>query len=288
MAIADFFSRILKFQWQYFSQQTHQELFKSEAPDQRIFFLNGTCLWSPISLFSILFNCFVKHISSIWKTFFLVTWVLAMSSSEVHTLTFAELGFEDNCIFTVSANLPEFHLKTNRQLAFMKILALDSLVKRLNEGRLFCLVCALKIYRARTISTTKKNPQMRRLFISYMKGFSNDICENTSTGWIRFLIKFAWGIAHTTLFSFLLLNHMKLEQCPLPWPMLDSKTAFQEHAGQITWLSLHFTLFEGYFHYQWWDPFFRSFDGCWEDYFPVGVFSDFSFPMHVVYTVGTR
>ena len=33
--------------------------------------------------------------------------------------------------------------------------------------------------RARTKSIRKQNPQMRRLFNSYMKGFSKDTCKNT-------------------------------------------------------------------------------------------------------------
>ena len=33
---------------------------------------------------------------------------------------------------------------------------------------------------------------MRRLFISYMKGFDKDICKNTLSGWIRSLITYTY------------------------------------------------------------------------------------------------
>ena len=47
----------------------------------------------------------------------------------------------------------------------------------------------LKIYRTRTNSIRKQNPEMRRLFISYMKGFPKDICKYA---WIRSFIKLAY------------------------------------------------------------------------------------------------
>ena len=46
-----------------------------------------------------------------WKMIFLVTMALAAGSSEVHTLSFAELGFEDNYKFAVLSTVPEFQPK---------------------------------------------------------------------------------------------------------------------------------------------------------------------------------
>ena len=60
------------------------------------------------------------------------------------------------------------------------------------SDKILCPVRALKVYGARTNSIRKQNPQMRRLFISYMKGFSKDICKNTLAGWIISLIKVAY------------------------------------------------------------------------------------------------
>ena len=70
----------------------------------------------------------------------------------------------------------------------MKVHAFGPTVRGLDEDNMLCPFRALKIYKARTNSIRKQNPQMRRLFISYMKGFSKDICKNTLVGWIRSLI----------------------------------------------------------------------------------------------------
>ena len=83
------------------------------------------------------------------------------------------------------------------------------------------------------------------------------ICKNTLLQdgldpWLSLHMKHA----HTTLFSFLLLYHMRLEQCQHHWPgepLLGSKTSSQQHAGQIIRLSLHFIWRR--FPYQGWDPF---------------------------------
>ena len=81
-----------------------------------------------------------------------------MRSSEVHALSFAELGFKDNYRFAVLATLPGFQPKTNRQQTFMKILAWGPTVSGFDEERLLYPICALKIYRVKTVSTRKNNP----------------------------------------------------------------------------------------------------------------------------------
>ena len=116
---------------------------------------------------------------------------LAARSSDIHALSFAELGFEDNFRFTVLATLLKFQPKTNRQQAFYE----DTFEfhRAFDEDRMLGSVGELKICRARTtcISTRKKNPQMRRLLVSFIKGFANDISKNTLEGWIRSMIIFA-------------------------------------------------------------------------------------------------
>ena len=57
----------------------------------------------------------------------------------------------------------------------MEVPALGPLVRGLNENKMLAPVGTLKIYRAKTNSIRKQNPQMKSLFISYMKGFSKDI-----------------------------------------------------------------------------------------------------------------
>ena len=126
-----------------------------------------------------------------WKTVFLVTLAMAARSSEVHALSFAELGFEDNYKFAIVSPIPEFVAKTGKQ-STVKIPALGPAVRGSSEDRLLCPVRALKVYRARTVSLRKQNQNIRRLFMSYMKGFNKDICKNTLAGWIRSLIKFSY------------------------------------------------------------------------------------------------
>ena len=127
-----------------------------------------------------------------WKTVFLVTLAMAARCSEVHALTFDDLGFEDNYRFAVVSPLPEFRAKTNKELRQVKIPALGPSARGSKEDKLLCPVRALKIYRARTSSLRKSSPGVRCLFISYKKGFSRDICKNTLSGWIRSLIKYTY------------------------------------------------------------------------------------------------
>ena len=128
-----------------------------------------------------------------WKTVFLVTFAMAARSSEVHALSFADLGFEDNYKFAVVQPILEFQAKTANKNEFVRIPALGPSVRGSHEDRLLCPVRALKIYRARTASLRKENPNIRRLFMSYMKGFNKDISKNTLSGWIRSLIKFTYS-----------------------------------------------------------------------------------------------
>ena len=127
-----------------------------------------------------------------WKTVFLVTLAMAARASEVHALSFADLAFEDNYKFAVVQPIPEFIAKTSNQNIYVKIPALGPAVRGSHEDRLLCPVRALKVYRARTAPIRKENPNIRRLFMSFMKGFNKDICKNTLSGWIRSLIKFAY------------------------------------------------------------------------------------------------
>ena len=117
-----------------------------------------------------------------WKRIFLVTMALAARSSEEHALSFADLRFEDNYKFAVLFTIPEFQSKTDKLSGKFLLYGIWSEVWM----RIIC--CALKTFRARTNSFGKKNLQMRRLFISYIKGFSQDICKNMLADWIRSLI----------------------------------------------------------------------------------------------------
>ena len=140
--------------------------------------------------FEPLAKCEMKFLT--WKTVFLVTLAMAARCSEVHALTFEDLGFGDNYRYAVVSASPEFQPKTKIQNKQVKIPALGSAARGAEEDKLLCPVRALKIYRARTDSSRKEHPEIKRLFISYMKGFSKDICKNTLSGWIRSLIKFTY------------------------------------------------------------------------------------------------
>ena len=83
-----------------------------------------------------------------------------------------------------------FNLKPTDNKLSWKFLC--PLVRGLDEDKMPCPYCALKIYRARTNSIRKQNAQMRRLFISYTKSFSKDVCKNTLASWINYLIKLAY------------------------------------------------------------------------------------------------
>ena len=127
-----------------------------------------------------------------WKTVFLVTLAMAARCSEVHALTFEDLTFEVNYRFAVVSPLPEFRTKTKKENRQVKTPALGPSVRGSQEDKPLCPVKTLKIYRARTSSSRKSNPEARHLFISYKKGFSKDIYKNTLSGWIRSLIKFTY------------------------------------------------------------------------------------------------
>ena len=88
----------------------------------------------------------------------------AARSSDVHTPRLADMGCEDNYKFAILSTVKEFQPKTNRQQVFMKIPALGSFVRGLNEDKMVCPVHALKIYMVRTNSILKRNPQMRILY----------------------------------------------------------------------------------------------------------------------------
>ena len=117
---------------------------------------------------------------------------MAARCSEVHALTFEDLAFEDNYRYAVVSASPDFQSKTKMQNRHLRIPALGSSARGSEEDKLLCPVRALKIYRARTDSFRKDHPEIKRLFMSYMKGFSKDICKNTLLGWIRSLLKFTY------------------------------------------------------------------------------------------------
>ena len=125
------------------SQQTHQK-FQVRSPktkeclpkvelgyDPQLPFLNQPLL-EPSS------EAELKFLT--WKMVFLVTMALAARFSEVHALSFAELGFEDNYKFAVLSTIPEFQPETNRWQAFMKIPTLGPLVRGLDEEMMLCPV----------------------------------------------------------------------------------------------------------------------------------------------------
>ena len=89
-------------------------------------------------LFALLSKAELKFLT--WKTVFLVAMALAAILSEVHVLSFAELGFGDNSKFAVLSTLPEFQPQTNTLQAFMKIPALGPLVTSLDEDKIMCPV----------------------------------------------------------------------------------------------------------------------------------------------------
>ena len=63
-------------------------------------------------LFELLSEAELKFLT--WKTVFLGKKALAPRLSEVHAISFAELGFEDNYKYAVLSTVPEFQPKTNR------------------------------------------------------------------------------------------------------------------------------------------------------------------------------
>ena len=76
---------------------------------------------------------------------------------------------------------------------------------------------------------------MRRLFVSYVKGFSRDICKDITAGWIRSLFNLAYEKC-SYIIQISATESQRSEQCLLHWPgepILDSKTLYQQHVGQI-------------------------------------------------------
>ena len=77
-------------------------------------------------------------------------------ASEVHTLSFAVLTFDENYRFaTVQL---EFVPKTQNHHTFIKIPTLGSTQRGFDEDRFIYPVRALKAYRARTVQLRIKNP----------------------------------------------------------------------------------------------------------------------------------
>ena len=138
----------------------------------------------------------------------------------------------------------------------MKIPSLGPLVRGLGEDKMLCLVGTLKIHRARTNSIRKQNPQMRRLFISNMKGFSKDICKNTLAGWIRSLIKLPFEkCPHLIQLSAAKPPEVRVMSASLAWRANIGLPKYPFSSMLIQLYNLYVLLFEGPFHHQGLTPF---------------------------------
>jgi len=131
-----------------------------------------------------------------WKTAFLLLLATGGRSSEIHALEYSSLKFHEGYHFLTVEPIPEFKAKNqgisiDPNLQYYKIPALAPTLDRALPDRTLCPVRATKIYRART-EDLRKGKKARRLFISYKKGFQEDIRKNTFSSWIKQLIHFSY------------------------------------------------------------------------------------------------
>ena len=133
------------------------------------------------------------------KTVFLVALASGKRRSEIHALIFNKIKYnrtEDSyslgiCPSFVAKN--QVTRKLNETLRNINIIGLRNRVgPDMAKERCLCPVRSLAYYLDRTKDLRDKN--QRKLFISFKENHKKDICANTISGWLKYVIRHAYNL----------------------------------------------------------------------------------------------
>ena len=132
------------------------------------------------------------------KTVFLVALASGKRRSEIHALIFNKIKYNKTddsyslgiCPSFVAKN--QLSRKLNESLKSINITGLRRrITSDMTSERSLCPVRSLSYYLDRTKSIRDTN--QRRLFISFRENHNKDICANTISGWLKYVIRHAYN-----------------------------------------------------------------------------------------------